>query len=189
MERLQDDLFYHVDSLMGNDRVQVLRDILEGLHHLHSHGIVHGDLKPENVLLDSNNRATLIDFENSHECQSSRPMTIVSPGYISPECARHESCGLPSDIWSFGIIVFVLYYKFNPYNPRCDLTLEEIEHHLLKHPFKPIVHNSCGNWFPHLIEPAAMDLIGKCLRYSPDSRWTTQDLLSHSLFKTLNVEK
>lgn len=182
MDCKRSDLFERIRTLQPEQRVSILRDILHGLHHLHAHHIVHGDLKPENILVDENYCAQLIDFENSH-VPGTRASPIVSPGYISPECARHEPYQYASDIWSFGIIVFVLYYNFNPYNPRCNLSLEEIERQILRHPFQPIVHKSCGHWFPHLVEPDAMDLITRCLCFSPESRWTTHQLLEHPIFK------
>ena len=103
------------------------RDILEGLHALHSAGKIHRDLKPENVLVKENGHAALTDFGVVGEMDKSKRMSDVgffskrprqawgTPLYMSPEIFDRQGGGvtyLPTvDIWSFGVMMYEILTK------------------------------------------------------------------------------
>lgn len=119
----QGDLSRH--GGMGREDIPLCaRDILEGLHALHTAGKIHRDLKPENVLFRSNGRAALTDFgmvgerdKRKRETKvgwfSRRPRQVLgSPLYMAPEMLERARGGvtyLPTvDIWSFGVMMYEL---------------------------------------------------------------------------------
>lgn len=115
-----------LDNLKQKDKNKIAciaRDILEGLHALHSEGMVHRDLKPANVLIKGNGTAALTDFgtigfrdvkrQSSKKFLSSRPKDMKgTPLYMSPEIVDRKGGGvtyLPTvDIFSFGVMMYEL---------------------------------------------------------------------------------
>jgi serine/threonine protein kinase len=95
----------------------IIRQILSGLKFIHANGIVHTDLKPENIMLtkpesectDDTVTIKIADFGSSvFEDESSKVKTFGTNGYISPEALLKVGFSYPTDIWSLGCIVFEL---------------------------------------------------------------------------------
>ena len=98
-----------------------MRQSLQALKHLHEMGVVHRDLKPENILLNFNLQTVkLIDFGMSKILQYKNSLMntkMGTPFYISPEVLKvkyDKSC----DMWSIGVITFVLLAGETPLNGR-----------------------------------------------------------------------
>lgn len=98
--------------------VEFLRQILNGVSFLHTRGIMHRDLKSDNVFVTKGDRdevrtLALGDFD---QAKFGTPMTIVgTPGYIAPEVFNGEEYSFPADIWSFGMIVYELVAQARPF--------------------------------------------------------------------------
>ncbi|HET8897216.1 MAG TPA: bifunctional serine/threonine-protein kinase/formylglycine-generating enzyme family protein, partial [Rhodanobacteraceae bacterium] len=100
--------------------VEILRALLEALAYAHERGVVHRDVKPENVLFDATNKPCLADFGIALDNHDERRVThtgatVGSSGTMSPEQAR----GLPtdgrSDVYSVGIVLYELLTGEMPY--------------------------------------------------------------------------
>ncbi|OSX67884.1 hypothetical protein POSPLADRAFT_1072602 [Postia placenta MAD-698-R-SB12] len=113
-----------------SDAVAVLRSVLSGVKYLHEHDIVHRDLKPENILYrtkDPHSDIVIVDFgiaKHLHTPGEQLTSLAGSFGYVAPEVLNKTGHGKAVDIWSTGIITYVLLCGYSPF--RSDDTAELI---------------------------------------------------------------
>lgn len=99
--------------------LSLYREIRSALACCHAHGVVHADLKAENVLLDSEGHAVLADFGIArvldpvlrHDLSltsSTLPVNLGTPYALAPECTRGELAAPASDVYAFGVLLFKL---------------------------------------------------------------------------------
>jgi serine/threonine protein kinase len=100
----------------------ILEQAARALHSAHSHGIVHGDLKPANIMIKPNGEPVLLDFGLAHDLKQSPSRLLVSgivcgtPAYMSPEqCVADMSVDHRSDIWSLGVVLFEVATHKRPF--------------------------------------------------------------------------
>lgn len=106
------------------DAVTVVRSILAGVKYLHDHDIVHRDLKPENILYRT--RATdsdivIADFgiaKHLHSPDEQLHSLAGSFGYVAPEVLKKEGHGKAVDLWSTGIITYVVLCGYSPFRSQ-----------------------------------------------------------------------
>ena len=95
-----------------------MAEVLAALEHAHSRGIVHRDVKPENILIDADGRARLADFGvarlTDHATMTSAGSLVGTIAYMSPEQARAHAVGPPSDVYSACIVLYELLVGSNP---------------------------------------------------------------------------
>ncbi|HZT98467.1 MAG TPA: protein kinase [Ktedonobacteraceae bacterium] len=116
-----------------------LKQIAAALDYAHTHGCVHCDVKPANILLDSDGHVMLSDFGIAHVMQSSdgptQPLTkspealMGTPDYISPEQALGQTLDGRSDIYSLGITLFYLLAKQLPFKADSTIALALLHIH------------------------------------------------------------
>ena len=114
-----------VDGRLDTTRaVRIARQMLQGLAAAHAAGIVHRDVKPENVLVTTDERrrdqVKLVDFGIAKKLGSSklteRGMVIGTPSYLAPEQIRGEEADARSDLWSVGIVMFEMIAGERPFH-------------------------------------------------------------------------
>ncbi|KIJ23103.1 hypothetical protein M422DRAFT_196339, partial [Sphaerobolus stellatus SS14] len=108
----------------GEERITLMIGVGEGLNHLHSYGIVHGDLKGENVLVSSDGTPCLTDFGLSkildeHGFTTTAPIS-GSIRWMAPELLKNEKTTVESDIWAFGMTLLEIVGGRLPYYNRND---------------------------------------------------------------------
>jgi serine/threonine protein kinase len=123
MERLQGRVLSAIlseERLPFRSALALLRTIAGGLDALHAAGIVHGDVKPANVIVDDAGRATLIDAglpSLAHRTSPGEP--VGTPAYVAPERAATSttpsSFTSRSDVYSFGVLAFELLCGRRPF--------------------------------------------------------------------------
>lgn len=113
------------------ESLEVARGVIAGLQHAHEHGILHRDVKPENVFLETNGRVILADFGIALMTGRERPHEARPPGtvaYMSPEQLRGQKLDARSDLYSFGLL---LYEVFTGRHPFCGPDHEVVTHRQL----------------------------------------------------------
>ena len=140
--------------------------LFEGIEYLYSKRLIHRDLKPSNILLDHNFLPYISDFETIRDPGTDEPMTndLGSMLYSSPEQDKGGYISFPTDIYSFGLIIYFLYEKKNfhsnnPYDKKINETKKEI---LLK----------------SLTSENLRDLIANCVEFSQEKRSSYSEIKS-----------
>ncbi|XP_064380517.1 myosin light chain kinase, smooth muscle-like isoform X3 [Dromaius novaehollandiae] len=120
-ERIVDDDFEHTEP----SSIQYMRQILEGLQYMHSQAIVHLDLKPENIVCVSPNSHWLkiIDFGLARKLTPDTPVKVLhgTPEFMAPEVVSFEPVGFTTDMWSIGVICYILLSGESPFQGDNDM--------------------------------------------------------------------
>jgi serine/threonine protein kinase len=100
-----------------HDAIEIGCKLCEALEALHTRGLVHGDIKPSNVMLEDSGRVVLMDFGAAQRFRNStpRPVTLGTVQYLAPEVADGCASSPQSDIYSLGVLLFKLLTGAYPY--------------------------------------------------------------------------
>lgn len=110
------------------DKKKIILQVSEAMLYLHENGIIHRDIKSENVLLDEHMNAKLSDFGFSIITSKSKKIyegVSGTPGFIAPEILRDMKPTYKSDVYSFGMFVYEIETKLTPFY---DLSIHEISY-------------------------------------------------------------
>ncbi|KAF0047717.1 hypothetical protein F2P81_001350 [Scophthalmus maximus] len=120
------DFIAEKDNLLESEAIEFMKQILEGLGFMHSKNIAHFDLKPENIMLSDkvspNPNIKLIDFGLAHCFHQGEEYRSSSgtPQYIAPEVINSEPLSTASDMWSIGVITYILLSGLSPFQGETD---------------------------------------------------------------------
>eukprot|EP00112_Aurelia_sp_Birch-Aquarium-sp1_P001376 Seg1147.2 transcript_id=Seg1147.2/GoldUCD/mRNA.D3Y31 product="Calcium/calmodulin-dependent protein kinase kinase 1" protein_id=Seg1147.2/GoldUCD/D3Y31 len=150
------------------------RDMVIGLEYLHHTKIIHRDIKPTNLLLDTDDRIKIADFGVSDIFEGDDDMLnrfAGSPAFQAPEATagtRAKFSGKGADIWAMGVTLFSFIYGQCPFYDTDMLTLyEKIKNDPFVFPEEPVV------------DPQLQDLISRLLAKDPKQRIKMQDIKEH----------
>lgn len=152
------------------------QQLISAVDFCHSRGVFHRDLKPENLLLDENGNLKVSDFGLSALAECTRQdgllhTTCGTPAYVAPEVINRKGYdGAKADIWSCGVILYVLLAGYLPFH---DSNLMEMYRKIGKAEFK------FPNWFPHDVRR----LLTKILDPNPNSRISAAKIMESSWFR------
>jgi len=144
------------------------------VNYCHKNNVVHRDLKPENILLEANkdfDQIKIIDFGTSLTIDPSKTLDekLGTPYYIAPE-VLNKSYNEKCDLWSCGVILFVLMAGYLPFD---DSNLMTLYKKIYKADF------TCPSWF----SSSAKKLITRILDPNPKTRITIPEILDNEWFK------
>ena len=111
------DAIKDLGALHTTQVLQVSKAMLSALAQAHSTGVVHRDLKPENVLLSDDGRIKVTDFGLARELSASTDTgsLVGTVAYLAPEVIRRGKAETPSDVYSFGIMLFEMLTGQQPF--------------------------------------------------------------------------
>ncbi|MGH0164925.1 UNVERIFIED_CONTAM: hypothetical protein FKN15_047979 [Acipenser sinensis] len=115
------DFLAEKESLTEEEATAFLKQILDGVQYLHLKHIAHFDLKPENIMLLNRNvphpRIKLIDFGLAHKIDFGNDFKNIfgTPEFVAPEIVNYEPLGLEADMWSVGVITYILLSGASPF--------------------------------------------------------------------------
>lgn len=162
----------HYTEKEARDLIKIM---LETMAYMHKMGIVHRDLKPENLLLCSETDDTdikIADFGFAKRIRELSPKETAcgTPGYVAPEILRGDKYGAEVDVWSMGVICYVLLAGYPPF-------YDEDQKRLFKKIKEGRYHFHEDYWGN--ISPEAIHMIQQMLCVDQSKRWTSEQLLSH----------
>mmetsp|Transcript_19920 Transcript_19920/g.28025 ORF Transcript_19920/g.28025 Transcript_19920/m.28025 type:complete len:333 (-) Transcript_19920:202-1200(-) len=155
----------------------LIQSVAEALQYLHSIGIVHRDLKPENLIYanrDANSVIKITDFGlaklKSPKSDNMMETACGTPGYVAPEVLKKQKYNNAVDVWSLGVILYILLCGFPPfYHDKTQKLYQQIKQGKYDFP-DPYWQD---------ITDSAKDLIKKMLTVDPDKRITIQQIMDH----------
>lgn len=171
---------------------KLVHQLLIAVAHLHQMGILHSDIKPENILVNTDTMSAstgvaaeetvikICDFGLARKVPDIKyfrftrdvykvPFTGVcgTPGYIAPELLMRQPYGTPTDMWSVGVIMFELIGGYPPFRPYSKCLKMQVS-------FQGRAWKCCS--------AEAMDLLQKLLVVQPSRRLSATDALKHPWF-------
>ncbi|KAJ7886898.1 kinase-like domain-containing protein [Mycena leptocephala] len=185
-----EELWIFTDYVEGGELTEIIRNnrmvedqmssicwqICKGLAYLHSQSIVHRDIRPDNILVDSLGRLKIKGFGFCAKLTEQRPRGASmagTPHWMAPEVVKQKEYGVKADVWSLGILAIELTGVENrpPYIDEEPLT---------------VLYAIAANGTPTLKRPEALSLelknfLALCLCLEVESRGTVIDLLVVSL--------
>ena len=147
----------------------IFKQIVLSLQYIHSHNIVHRDIKLDNILIDLDNNIKICDFGVSKIIKKGESMLeqCGTPAYIAPEILlNHGYEGFGVDIWSAGVVLYAMLGGTVPFKGN---NINELHDLIIKGEFKPLKE----------ISQEATHLIKSILEVDPKKRISTKDILVH----------
>ena len=145
-----------------------IRSVCSGLEYLHKREIIHRDLKPENLLYTGSGELKITDFGLAEAIKSAKfstdDFTMGTPGYLAPEVLKGDLYDTEVDLWSLGVIVYILLCGFPPFLQEdvsqglCDVDFDSIQ-----------------EW--SAVSSEAKEVVSGLLQVDPEKRYTASDLL------------
>jgi serine/threonine protein kinase len=180
-------------------KVRLLRDMLKGLQHAHKHGVIHGDIKFENLVLDEKVEGKLIDWDRAkslglpYRGETGRDdRTCKSPDLVAHDQAVRDDpnrAWLPSpadDVWSVGATFFRYLTREDAIPVDTEKTIAEQENTIIG--FKTSSNNSFTSQRGVELPPQIASFLNKALQSDPSKRATIDQLLADPLFKNPVVD-
>ncbi|XP_065280555.1 calcium/calmodulin-dependent protein kinase type 1 isoform X2 [Dermacentor albipictus] len=161
-------------SYTEKDASDLIRQILEAVDYMHSQGVVHRDLKPENLLYyspDEESKIMISDFGLSKMEDSGIMATACgTPGYVAPEVLAQKPYGKAVDVWSIGVIAYILLCGYPPFYDESDANL-----------FAQILKGEFEFDSPYWdeISDSAKDFIRHLICVDVERRYTCRQALAH----------
>lgn len=174
------DLFKIIDdnqTLPEEVLQNIAAQLVSAMNHLHQHRIIHRDIKPQNVLIASNNSLKICDFGFARALSYTTLLKSIkgTPLYMAPELVQERPYDEKIDIWSLGIIFYELYYGKPPYYTNSIYKLIQM------------ITNDPIVW-PGPISDTFKKFLQSMLQKNPIHRASCQSLLEDPFIKNVKIE-
>ncbi|GBN78554.1 Twitchin [Araneus ventricosus] len=173
-EKITDDSYFMCEA----EVINYMRQICEGMKHMHEKNIIHLDIKPENIMCQTkaSNNIKLIDFGLATKLDPNEVVKISTgtAEFAAPEIVNREPVGFYTDMWAVGVLAYVLLSGLSPFAGDNDVeTLKNVR--------------ACDWEFDDEafanISNEGKDFISKLLTRSKDKRMTAHECLEHPWLK------
>lgn len=168
-------------SYSEKEAADLIASVTGALKYLHGIGVVHRDMKPENLIYatkrdDSAIKITDFGLAKFREAEgngkgSGMHTACGTPGYVAPEVLKNEAYGPEVDMWSLGVILYILLCGFPPFYHESTAAL-----------YKQIKKGAYDFPDPYWTEISAdaKDLVTRLLNIDPKKRYKPKDVLAHA---------
>jgi tetratricopeptide (TPR) repeat protein/predicted Ser/Thr protein kinase len=158
------------------EAVGIIDQVCRALEAAHAEGVIHRDLKPQNIMVDNHGRVAVMDFGIAHSTElqglTQTGMLLGTPEYMSPEQAEGEKTDARSDLFSLGIIFYELLTGKSPYaatTPAATLLKRMQE--------RPVAPTKIDPAIPKYVN----DIVVRCLEIDPQRRYGSAREISQDL--------
>lgn len=155
-------------KLPPEEAVRIISQVCRALESAHVAGVVHRDLKPQNIMLDAKDRVYVMDFGIAHSLETpgmtQTGALMGTPEYMSPEQAKGVKVDARSDLFALGIIFYELLTGISPY--KADNAMAMLLKRTQERPQPPIELD------PTIPKPVS-DVVMKCLEIDRDQRFAS----------------
>ncbi len=151
----------------------IFKQLIEGIKYIQNQGIVHRDIKPDNILIDLNNTIKICDFGVSKEVKQNQLLkdSCGTPAFVAPEILLDSPYDpFKCDIWSSGVVLYTMLSGVVPFRGNND---HQLHKSILSGKFTQL----------NDISIECQDLISKLLEVNPNKRIKIDNILSHKWFK------
>jgi len=167
------DLIESVTGPINEHRaIDIFIQVLEGIQHIHTKGIIHRDIKPSNIIVNENDKIKLLDFGIAKDSQNDPRLTRVgsnvggTPMYMSPEHVSNASVNTKSDIYCLGVTLWHMVTGICPY---VDIPVLQIYNKIENEPLQ-----NAQEIYP-LVSKRMNDIIAKATSKDPKDRYDSCD--------------
>lgn len=167
------------------EALEIAKDVAEALDHAHKRGMIHRDVKPENIMIDSEGRVRIMDFGLARKIAdevtriTQEGLYMGTPSYSSPEQCEGQEVGPESDIYSLGVVLYEMLTGTVPFSAKTPVALFR---KITSEPPRPIKELN-----PNL-SPSVIQLVNKAIEKDREKRFLSGEEFADNLSETISSD-
>ena len=161
-----------------SEMAAIIKDTLDALHHIHTRGLIHCDIKASNIMLGKNGVAKVIDFGLCTERAVGLKQLRGTQHFTAPEVAHRLPHDEKVDIWALGITIHEMWFSHVPYEGK---PAKEI--------YRLIRENGRPDYDRNALSSRLQNFLDRCLEPDPAKRPSAADLLLHPFLKDTKSQR